>query len=114
MVNAAHAVFAPRLTLCANTAQELMAPNPVSVRGDATVQELIVLLTDKGIAAAPVIDEAGHPVGVVSRTDVLAHDRESAAQTHGPASGEVRVRDIMTPVLFSVRPNTPAPRVVEE
>jgi CBS-domain-containing membrane protein len=131
MVSAPHAVLAPRLTLCANTAEELMTPNPVSVRSDATVQELIVLLTDKGIAAAPVIDEAGQPVGVVSRADVLAHDREavsvpeyyteavastkgSPAAKSGHANAETHVRDIMTPVLFSVRPDTPAARVVEE
>jgi CBS-domain-containing membrane protein len=128
MVSMPHAVLAPRLVLCANTAQELMTPNPVSIRSDATVAELVVLLTDKGIAAAPVIDEAGQPVGVVSRADVVAHDRESAsvpeyyseptAATTGTSAAKggdsARVRDIMTPVLFSVRPDTPAPRVVEE
>src|SRR5262249_6083674 len=129
MVSAPHAVLAPRLMLCANTAEELMTPNPVSVRSDATVPELVVLLTDNGLAAAPVIDEAGQPLGVVSRADVLTHDRETASvpayYTEGATAartgsaaregeGVVRVRDIMTPVLFSVRPDTPAPRVVEE
>ena len=120
MVSATPAVLTNRLTLCADAAQDLMTPNPISVRDDATLRDLIVLLTDKGIAAAPVIDEAGHPVGVVSRADVITHERELAVREPEPGgdagetAGETLVRDIMTPVLFSVRPDTPAARVVEE
>src|SRR5262245_30603742 len=60
----------------AATAADLMAPNPISLRVDANVTEALALLTDKSISAAPVIDEAGHPVGVLSRSDILVHDRE--------------------------------------
>jgi CBS domain-containing protein len=56
--------------------KELMSPNPVSIRRDASIREALELLTDYGFGAAPVIDEAGRPVGVVSRTDVLIHERE--------------------------------------
>src|SRR5262249_57956262 len=66
----------PRLTLAADTAADLMTPTPVSIRDVAAVQEAVRLLTDKGISAAPVIDEAGRPVGVLSRADVIVHDRE--------------------------------------
>lgn len=127
MVSTNRVALTTRLMLCADTAADLMSPNPISIRSDATVRELVVLLTDKGISAAPVIDEAGHPVGVVSLADVVAHDRESLPPYYsepyaggqppsGPhaAAGETLVRDIMTPILFSVRPDTPAARVVEE
>ena len=57
-------------------ASEIMRPNPISIRDDATIQEAIALLSDKGFSAAPVINAAGHPVGVVSRSDILVHDRE--------------------------------------
>ena len=53
-----------------------MRPNPVSIRADASVGEAVALLSDKGFSAAPVIDEGGRPVGVVSRSDILVHDRE--------------------------------------
>src|SRR5438132_12038583 len=66
------------LRLHAETAANLMVPNPISLRGDANVREALVLLTDKGFSAAPVIDEAGRPVGVLSRGDLLVHDRERA------------------------------------
>lgn len=111
---------APRLTLWAETAADLMTSNPMSIRADATVGEAIEVLTDYGYSAAPVIDEAGHPLGVVSRADILVHDREKAASAHGgpgsPAEAEdaTRVRDIMTPAVFSVRPTTLAASVVEQ
>src|SRR5437870_405496 len=64
------------LTLSARTAADLMTPNPLSLEELATVPEAITFLTDKGFSAAPVIDETGRPVGVVSRSDILVHDRE--------------------------------------
>ena len=66
----------PCLTLTTATAADLMSPNPVSLRADATVREAIALFVERGFGAAPVIDHAGRPVGVVSRTDVLLHERE--------------------------------------
>ena len=126
-----------RLTLRADTAEDLMTPNPVSIRADAAILEAIALLVDKGFSAAPVIDEAGRPVGVLSKSDILVHDRElvhylvpreySAASDLRLDSGEALkegfqienvdstpVRDLMTPMVFAVAPDTPASKVVTE
>src|SRR6516225_1949447 len=65
-----------RLSLCAETAADLMTPDPLSIRADATVHEAVAFLTDKGFSAAPVIDKAGRPVGVLSRADIIVYDRE--------------------------------------
>lgn len=100
----------PRLVLVERKAADLMTPNPVSIREAATVREAVELLTRRGISGAPVIDHAGRPVGVLSRADVLAHDREAV----GPAADAERVRDIMTPAVFCVTPEAPASRVVRE
>jgi CBS domain-containing protein len=109
---------ATRLLLHAETAAELMTPNPVSVRDTATVAEAIALLTSKGISAALVIDEAGRPVGVLSRSDILIHDRNEAEQRSAPITAtknaRMQVRDLMTPVVFSVTPDTSVQRVVED
>jgi CBS domain-containing protein len=126
-----------RLTLDTKTASDLMTPNPVSLREDATVLEAVALLTDRGFSAAPVIDEAGRPVGVLSRADIVVHDREGGCQRssvpdyydrESPEAGSAdacptgfhierpdltHVRDIMTPVVFSIAPEAPARRVVE-
>jgi CBS domain-containing protein len=126
---------APPLALWAETAADLMMPNPMSIRADATVREAIEVLTDHGFSAAPVIDEAGRPVGVLSRADILVHDREKAARPgaayyeradlttageplgpgfHVEAVDTALVRDIMTPAVFSVDPDAPAASVVRQ
>jgi CBS domain-containing protein len=126
-----------RLTLDATTAAALMTPDPLSIRADATVREAVAFLTDKGFSAAPVIDRAGRPVGVLSRADIIVYDREKVEYLKpvpeyyekGPlvtSAGEslrqgfqvekadaVQVRDIMTPIVFSVTPETPAHKVIE-
>jgi CBS domain-containing protein len=127
----------PGVTLGAKTAADLMTPNPMSIRGDATVCEAVEALTNHGFSAAPVIDAAGRPIGVVSRADILFHDREEGTRTAAAVSYEradltlgsgehlergldvegadgTLVSDIMTPAVFSVAPGTPAPNVVEE
>jgi CBS domain-containing protein len=111
----------PRLALGAETAAEIMTPNPVSIRDTATIAEAVSLLTDKGFSGAPVIDDAGRPVGVLSRADIVAHDRERAAGSAAGVAdeaagngGSTRVRDLMTPAVFSVAPETPAGKVVGE
>ena len=76
-------------------------------------------------SARPVIDEsAGNRCA--SRADILVFDRENAGvfydSTESPAEElplpergeEVRVAEVMTPVVFSVRPQTPAIEVAEE
>jgi CBS-domain-containing membrane protein len=128
----------PTLVLRAETAADLMTEKPVSIRDAATVAEAVALFTDKGFSAAPVIDRAGRPVGVVSQSDILVHDREKAtylepvpeyyerdnlsARLGGsvPAGFQIekadqtQVRDIMTPTVLSVVPGCPACRVVEQ
>lgn len=128
----------PVLYLRSRTAADLMTPNPVSIRADASVKEAIALLIDRGYSAAPVIDEAGRPVGVLSRTDIIIHDRErveyvppvpeyyeraeltTRAKERLGSGFQVEkvettcVRDIMTPAVFSINPDAPATRVVAE
>ena len=125
---------AKRLSLNQATAEDLMTSNPVSLYQGASIQEAIALLTDRGFGAAPVIDDAGRPVGVLSRSDILIHEREQVRHAtlttdedweekprrncHEGFSVEVvdptKVRDIMTPVVFTVGLNTPATKVVEQ
>jgi CBS domain-containing protein len=125
---------AKRLSLAHATAEDLMSPNPVSLYQGASIQEAIVLLTDRGYGAAPVIDDAGRPVGVLSRGDILVHEREQGRHAtlttnevweekprracHEGFSVEVvdptQVRDIMTPVVFTVGLKTPTAKVVEQ
>jgi CBS domain-containing protein len=99
------------MTLPVETARQVMTPGPYSIADTATVEHAAEFLTDRGFGAAVVIDEAGHPLGVVTKTDLLIHARELVAGTkHEPAT----VREVMTPAVFSVREDTTARSVVEQ
>jgi CBS domain-containing protein len=99
--------MAAPLTLLADTAGDLMTRGPVSITSTATVAEATAFLTDRGFGAAVVIDDAGHPVGVVTRTDLLIHARERAGN-----GNQTPVRGVMTEGVFSVLETTPARSVV--
>lgn len=128
----------PLLVLKARTAADLMTSNPVSLRETATVREAARFLTERGISAAPVINGAGAPVGVLSQTDLVVHDREKGdalwdgegrvedfaefAEVPGEpravwgelrlerVDDKARVRDLMTPTVFTVRSTRRRPR----
>lgn len=122
----------PRLALHAETAADLMSENPVSLRRDATVAEALALLLDRDISAAPVIDDAGRPLGVVSATDIMVHEREASlpagvrAQLAAPGrlsrrlnrdaqfeyADPTTVEELMTPSVFAVPLHATAAEVV--
>jgi CBS domain-containing protein len=128
----------PRMTLVADKAADLMVENPISIRDNASIREALALFADKGFSAAPVIDDKGRPIGVISRFDIIVHDREKvdylapAPDYYGrntvrtPAGEKLGkgfqvenvdrtpVRDLMTPAVFSVNPDTPASNVITE
>ena len=72
---------------------EIMAKDVVAVRPELRVEDLEELLLARGISGAPVIDDAGRPIGVVSKTDLV--QRKDAA-----GAGATRVRDIMMRTAF--------------
>jgi CBS domain-containing protein len=127
------------LVLGATVAADLMTPNPVSIGESARVREAAAFLIHHGISAAPVIDDSGRPVGVLSQSDLVAHDREKAnyvlTAEEGddylaePGAGEATsicragrrletiedpacVRDLMTPTVFTVARDAPVARVI--
>lgn len=100
-----------KVTLLANTAAEIMTPGPVSLSATDTVAEATQFLTEKAFGAAVVIDDAGHPLGVVTKTDVLVHARQ---RKPGLEPDDTPVTEFMTPAVFSVRPDTPARSVIEQ
>jgi CBS domain-containing protein len=102
------------LVLDAVCAADLMTSNPMSLRAEATVPEAIAWLTEKGFSAAPVIDESGRPLGVVSRADILVHERERLRSPLAAAGDRTTVSDIMTPAVFSVTPRMSVDLVVEQ
>jgi len=100
----------------ANTACGLMTENPVSINEHATLQDAAVFLTTRNISAAPVINDAGRPVGVLSRTDIIRFSSgvpkaplmlgdfiNEAKKLSDPAPpNSISVQEVMTPVVLSV------------
>jgi predicted transcriptional regulator len=79
---------------------DLMTPNPVSVRHGVTIREAAVFLAERRIGAAPVVNDAGRAVGVLSRTDVLL--AVNAGLDGAP------VREVMSPGVIAVQANADA------
>ena len=112
------------------TASDLMAQPPISLLAEASIPEALEFFTQRGFHAAPVIDVAGRPVGVVSVTDLLRHDLDKG--THpcnegGFCSGKslpdgfsveevdtAMVEDIMTNAIFALSPNTKLPDIIKK
>ncbi len=110
-----------RLSLQAQTAEDLMTRNPVSIQASATPQEAAEFFYKHGFSAAPVIDEAGRALGVLSLSDLAwfqrakdGHFQDATPEVKPKVSTSRTVREIMTPADFSVRPETPIRQVLEE
>jgi CBS domain-containing protein len=63
----------PRLTVA-----EVMSTRLVTVTPDTGFKRLASLMREHRISGLPVVDAAGHPLGVVSETDLLAKERRPA------------------------------------
>jgi CBS domain-containing protein len=101
-------------------ARDLMTANPRSIDQSSTVRQAAEFFSATRLSGAPVIDEAGRPIGVISRTDVLRHlgrsipesPRFEQATPDGSEREATPIHRIMTRAVFSVRPDTPATKVI--
>lgn len=57
------------------TAKEIMTKNVITVKKDTTVSELADILTKNRISGAPVIDDSGNVVGVVTENDLVEQSK---------------------------------------
>ena len=79
---------------------ELMSRDVACVRDDVSVESLSALFRDRAIGAAPVVDGAGFPIGMVTKTDLLREHAEN----------DVTVADLMTPMAYTLREDDPLSR----
>ncbi len=108
------------------TARDVMTPTVVTVGDHLTAQEVAKFLIEREISGAPVIDERGRLVGVISITDIARMTAESLDVFVGQPSSDfyrpdadepptledlgqryveehgVPIRDVMSPVVHAV------------
>jgi CBS domain-containing protein len=103
---------------------EIMTRNVFCVGPELGVDAVAALFLQRGISGAPVVDDDGRPIGVISKTDLLRghQDRtypaegavvstgdddgillEPSRSPEGP--GSLTARDIMMPVVFCLPAN---------
>lgn len=113
------------------TAKDVMNAHVISVPADWTIEELAQFFVDKAITGAPVADDSGRFIGVVSTTDIARRDGlsetrlradephdyylhgwegrlspEELSSFHIEQPPQGTVREIMTPMIFKVDENT--------
>lgn len=64
-----------------------------------SMRDVATLFSDKNISAAAVIDDNKKPIGVITKTDLARYEQK--------IDEEDMVEHWMTPVIFSVKPDTP-------
>jgi acetoin utilization protein AcuB len=92
-------------------AEEVMTANPISINERRTVEEAIAFLTDRNFRGAPVINDAGRPVGFVSQSDLLASLTEAGGDSDG--SRERKVSEVMSSPVITVPRGATLERVIQ-
>jgi CBS-domain-containing membrane protein len=101
-----------RFDRCMLRVSDLMTREPQSIRGDATIREAIAFMADKGATAAPVINEAGRAIGVLSFSDLIRAIREHGIEN--TTFFNMHASEFMTPFVFFVNLETPIHTVIAE
>lgn len=73
--------------------EEIMTKNPITIPGDYTVDEAADILLKNNISGAPVTDNKGEMVGIMTRTDLLRVQAELAGLEQKGISFAFRLRD---------------------
>jgi CBS domain-containing protein len=58
------------------TVADIMDPDPVAVRVDATVETVLRVLHEHELPGVPVVNDAGRCVGIITESDLVLSDEE--------------------------------------
>jgi CBS domain-containing protein len=80
-------------TAAANPVSAIMTRNVVTVPSGTSLDVVAELMLARGLSRIPVLDESGHLIGIVSKTDLVekAHD---AGDTSEPPPRDVRLAEM--------------------
>lgn len=109
-------------------AKDIMNPNVVTVTDTMDLREAAKILVEERISGAPVVDDLGNLVGVISQSDLVEYDlaterelTEEAPFYRQPYDDAIhpgrgfqieelsadKVKDVMTPYLITINEDTP-------
>jgi CBS domain-containing protein len=101
--------------------EEVMTRDVITVRPETTIHEAAALMVTHGISGLPVVDDAGHVVGIVSEGDLILRqkgrgshpwwrrfvsDGETLAKEYQKRAGTT-VGEVMTRSVLCVSPRLP-------
>ncbi len=72
---------------------EIMSRNPISVRQDDTVERAAQLMLEHTISGLPVVDAAGHLVGIITQSDVFRAFMHITGVLQGGVQFALRLED---------------------
>lgn len=79
--------------------RDVMTHHVISISADATIDTALWSFREHDVSGAPVRDETGRVVGVLSKSDIVDPMRNTEAR---------KVSQAMNPVAWSVEPDAPA------
>ena len=85
---------------------QLMTKSVQTINGESLVSEAITLLADRHLSALPVVDHGGRLIGVISASDILRNEAESAT----PEEREELFRETLVREIMTAKPSVIAPR----
>jgi CBS domain-containing protein len=78
--------------------QEIMTTNPACCGADTPMQDVAKLMADRDCGEIPIIDQGGHPVGVVTDRDIACR---GTAEGKAPSTP---VREVMSNPVITANP----------
>ncbi len=102
------------------TAKDVMSKTVLSLAENSLLREAVHLFLENHVSAAPVLDDAGKAVGVITKTDLVRFEGERRGlpvsdkrpPTKKGARGEDLVRSWMMPFVLTVEPDDSLAKVV--
>lgn len=103
--------------------KDIMSTNVITIKDDQTIRDLIKAFADKDILGAPVVDDEGFVIGVVSSIDILKNESShtfyqapfmksfEAALFEDSKFFDKPVTSIMTNDLYTITPDATIARM---
>src|SRR3954449_10325074 len=60
----------------ASTVRDIMNPDPPTVGPDATVEDVVRILSEQDASAVLVVNEGGRPIGIITEADLVIADEQ--------------------------------------